>query len=139
MTVGWFLKALAQYADFHQRARRREFWWFVLVAYLVQLALWCFTAVTLAPAVHSGTVHVEEIGLTGWIMLALTAAAGLFLLVPYWAVIVRRLHDTDHSGWWLLLAVLVPLLIWIFGLIDGTPGPNRYGPDPKELEREGGA
>jgi len=135
MTVGWFLKALAQYTDFHQRARRREFWWFVLVSYLVQLALIAFTAVTIAPAIDGTDVDTGDIGVAGWIMLALTLAVSLALLLPYWAVTVRRLHDTEHSGWWAIFLVLLPILIWFFACFDGTPGPNRYGPDPKELER----
>ncbi|WP_297081441.1 DUF805 domain-containing protein [uncultured Demequina sp.] len=135
MTVGWFLKALSQYADFHQRARRREFWWFVLIAYLVELALILFTLVTLAPALDGTQVATEDIGIAGWIMLALTVAVSLGLLVPYWAVTVRRLHDTDHTGWWSLFLLVVPLVVWFFALFDGTPRPNRYGPDPKELER----
>lgn len=58
----------------------------------------------------------------------------LGLLVPSIAVGVRRLHDTDRSGWWLLIA-LVPLIGGIirlvFMVLDGTPGNNRYGPNPK--------
>lgn len=139
MTVGWFMKAIAQYADFHSRARRREFWWFIVIAYLVQIALWSFTAVTLAGAVEDGVIVVEGVGISGWVMLFITVLVGLFLLIPYWAVVVRRLHDTDHSGWWLILGILVPVMVWIFGVFDGTPGPNQYGPDPKELERGTGA
>ena len=58
----------------------------------------------------------------------------LAVFIPNLAVIVRRLHDQDKSGWWILIA-LIPLIggIWLFilYLIDGTPGPNRFGPDPK--------
>ncbi|HEX7380625.1 MAG TPA: DUF805 domain-containing protein, partial [Nevskiaceae bacterium] len=63
--------------------------------------------------------------------------AGLFVLatfIPSWAVCVRRLHDTNRSGWWVLIS-LVPLVGWIVLLIftvqDGTRGDNRFGPDPK--------
>lgn len=57
----------------------------------------------------------------------------LFTIIPSLAVSVRRLHDSDKSGWWLLLS-FVPagaLVLFIFYLLDGTPGSNRHGPDPK--------
>ncbi|GIG54073.1 DUF805 domain-containing protein [Demequina activiva] len=137
MTVGWFFKALTQYADFHQRARRREFWWFVATAYAVQVILVGFTLVTLNNAWDGSTLDADEAGISTWIMGIGTMAVSLLLVVPYWAVTVRRLHDTDHSGWWALFLLFFPLLIWIFACFDGTPAPNRYGPDPKELERPG--
>lgn len=59
----------------------------------------------------------------------------LAVLIPSLAVSVRRLHDTNRSGWWLLL-LLIPLIgalvILIFTVQDGTPGENTYGADPKE-------
>jgi len=64
----------------------------------------------------------------------LTSIYGLFILLPSWAVQFRRLHDTDRSAWWLLL-LLIPIVGWIVILIfncqSGTPGENRFGPDPK--------
>ena len=60
----------------------------------------------------------------------------LLLLIPNLAVAVRRLHDTDRSGWWLLL-IFLPILGWlalfVFYCLDGTRGPNRFGTDPKDL------
>ncbi len=68
-----------------------------------------------------------------WILIIYFFAA----LIPSLSVTARRLHDTNHSAWWILL-LFVPYcnLSWIFIgfyllLADGTPGPNRYGPDPK--------
>ena len=63
----------------------------------------------------------------------------LFLLasvIPSIAVTVRRLHDTSRSGWWALLCVipLVSFFAWIiFGVLEGTPGDNEFGPNPKEV------
>ena len=58
----------------------------------------------------------------------------LGLLIPSLAVSIRRLHDTNRSGWWILIG-LIPflgaLVLIVFYLLDGTPGPNKYGPDPK--------
>ena len=66
----------------------------------------------------------------------LTGLFALGILIPHLAVMVRRLHDTDRSGWWLLLGLL-PLLgglvLLIFFIIGGTRGPNRFGPDPVEV------
>ena len=64
----------------------------------------------------------------------------LATLIPGIAVGIRRLHDTDRSGWWLLIA-FVPfigaLVLLVFFLLDGTSGPNRFGPDPKHPAPEG--
>ncbi|WP_455430719.1 DUF805 domain-containing protein [Phytohabitans flavus] len=61
----------------------------------------------------------------------------LALFLPGLAVAVRRLHDTDRTGWWVLIA-LVPIVgfivLLVFFLMDGTPGPNRFGPSPKASE-----
>ena len=135
MTVGWFFKALAQYTDFHQRARRREYWWFVLVAYAVEAIAVGFTLITLNDAWDGSTLDSDRIGVFTWIMMIGTLAVSLLLVIPYLAVTVRRLHDTDRSGWWALFLVFIPLIVWILACLDGTDGPNRYGPDPKELER----
>ena len=60
--------------------------------------------------------------------------------IPSLAVAIRRLHDTDRSGWWLLIG-LVPIvgafILLYFYVIEGTRGPNRFGPDPKEGEARG--
>lgn len=100
---------LKKYVDFQGRARRAEFWWFVLFSVLCQIA---------------GQV------LGGDILETLVA---LGLLVPSVAVGVRRMHDIDKSGWWLLLWLL-PVVGWIiliyFSAQIGTVGPNRFGPDP---------
>jgi uncharacterized membrane protein YhaH (DUF805 family) len=74
------------------------------------------------------------------VMLAALVAGIIFIydiaiIVPNLAVSVRRLHDTDHSAWWLLIA-LIPLVgaivLFVFLVTDGTPGSNRYGANPKE-------
>lgn len=76
----------------------------------------------------------EELGSGGWILLALLCLWSLIVFIPALAVVIRRLHDTDRSGWWILIS-LVPLIgglvLFVFYLIEGTRGPNRFGPDPK--------
>ena len=118
----WFLDALKnKYATFEGRARRAEYWYFVLFYALSIVAL----------AIVDGVVGTfsEEIGIG--------LLSGIFVLatfVPTLAVTVRRLHDTDRSGWWVLLD-LVPfigvLVLFVFTVLDGQPGANRFGPNPK--------
>ena len=118
----WFLEALTKkYATFEGRARRSEYWYFVLFYVLVIFVLVIVDGVT-------GTLN-EEAGIG--------LLSGLFMLatiLPSLAVLVRRLHDTDRSGWWALLN-LIPfigaLVLLVFTVLDSQPGANRFGPNPK--------
>ena len=118
--MGWYLNVLRNYIGFGGRARRKEYWMFILVNFIFALVL----------------SIVDKI--LGWEWASgegvLTSIYGLFILLPSWAVQFRRLHDTDRSAWWLLL-LLIPIVGWIVILIfncqSGTPGENRFGPDPK--------
>jgi uncharacterized membrane protein YhaH (DUF805 family) len=103
-----------KYADFSGRATRSEYWWFQLFFILVYLAL----------GVLSGAI--SEM----FAMLAIVFALGVF--IPALAAGVRRLHDTDKSGWWLLLGFvpLIGLLLIYFLAIAGTSGDNQFGPEP---------
>ncbi len=121
---------LRKYADFTGRARRKEFWLFWLFNVLIHAVL------GIGVAASGGTYMMGFGHMTGG-ALAFTGLRGvvaLVLLVPNLAVAFRRLHDTGRSAWWLLLC-LVPFLGWlvllIFYLIDGAPGENRFGPNPK--------
>jgi uncharacterized membrane protein YhaH (DUF805 family) len=107
-----------KYGDFTGRATRSEYWWFVVLDYLaVFAAMLVLSLFAPAKALAVGAV-----------------VAGLVLLgvvVPTIAVWVRRLHDTDHSAvWWFigLIPLLGALVLFIFLVSEGTPGPNRYGP-----------
>lgn len=107
---------LERYAEFSGRSRRSEYWWFVLFNILLNIVVSLIGAV-LGDAIGS------ILGLL--VMLA--------LIIPGIAVTVRRLHDTDRSGWWILIA-LIPLigtLVLLFFMVQrGTPGDNRFGTDP---------
>ena len=109
-TLDWYLEPWKKYGVFTGRARRKEFWVFSLGNLVLYVALGFF----------SEGVPEETI----------TKVVGLFYLVglvPSLAVGVRRMHDSNHSGWW----VIVPLVSWMFWCVDGTRGPNRFGDDPK--------
>ena len=120
--MSWYLQALKKYAVFSGRSRRMEYWYFVLFNIIVSIVLGTIDA--LLGTLGSGM----GVGL-------LSGIYGLAILIPSLAVTVRRLHDTDRTGWWILIA-LVPLIggivLLVFALLEGTPGPNRYGLNPKE-------
>lgn len=120
--MNWYLAALKKYAVFAGRARRKEFWFFMLFNTLITVALAMIDLWT-------GTYD-EDVGLG-----LLSGLYAVAMIVPSIAVTVRRLHDTDRSGWWYLLLfipVIGALVILVFMLLDGTPGSNRFGPNPKE-------
>lgn len=119
----WYRMVWQKYAQFDGRSQRKEYWMFALVNVLISLAL-C-AAILFAFAIHSTAV-----GIAFAIICGLYGLAGL---IPGLAVGVRRLHDIGRSGWWLLID-FVPFgcfVLLVFLVLDGTPGPNQYGPDPK--------
>jgi uncharacterized membrane protein YhaH (DUF805 family) len=105
---------VTNYATFSGRARRSEYWWYVLFVFIASLVL--------------GMVDKAVIGAG-----ILQGAFGLATFIPGIAVGVRRLHDRDRSGWWLLIG-FVPLIGWLILIYwfatPGTAGENRFGPEP---------
>ena len=131
--IAWMIRPYQRYADFAGRSRRREFWAFTLFYWLVMaVILGGFGRPTTLswPFGYSVTVWLAH-GSTGvWV----SNLFALFSIVPAFAVTVRRLHDVDRSGWW-ILAWFVPMIGWlillVFMCLDGSCGRNRYGTDPK--------
>jgi uncharacterized membrane protein YhaH (DUF805 family) len=121
-----------QYVDFHGRARRQEYWMFTLFSVIISIVLGVIDNL-LGTGSFSTSSGGGEIGVAAGMGL-LGGIYWLAVLLPSLAVSVRRLHDTDRSGWWLLIA-LVPLVgaivLLVFCALEGTRGPNRYGEDPK--------
>ncbi len=108
----WYLKVLRNYAVFDGRAQRSEYWYFVLFNFIISLVLGLIDGM-------AGTMMTETQGILGSIY-------SLAVLVPSIAVGVRRMHDTDHSGWF----ILVPIYNLYLACIAGTEGKNRFGSDP---------
>ena len=121
--MDWYLLVLKKYLVFEGRARREEYWYFILFNILAGIILGVVDNMT-------GTLNLE----TG--MGFLSGLYSLAVLIPTIAVAIRRLHDTDRSGWWLLIA-LIPviggLVLLVFFVLDGTPASNQYGPNPKGI------
>jgi uncharacterized membrane protein YhaH (DUF805 family) len=146
--IDWALRPLKRYAQFSGRAPRAEYWWFWLACMVFNILLQVLTRISA--------------------VLGLLGIAYLGLIIPLIAVGVRRLHDIDRTGWWLLapiipyvlgFALLFPRIlasdgdpfafasfgpalillligfalavtVFIFSVLPGTPGPNRFGPNP---------
>jgi uncharacterized membrane protein YhaH (DUF805 family) len=118
--MNWYLEVLRKYAVFSGRARRKEYWMFFLFNLIIFFVLGLIEGfLRIAPQI-SGSV--------------LATIYALGVLIPGIAVGVRRLHDTNRSGWWLLIS-LVPLIgaivILVFMVQDSQPGDNQYGQNPK--------
>lgn len=113
------------YANFSGRALRSEYWWWVVFAWIAGVVANILDS-ALGWRVYETTMNGIQQG-SG----PIAVIVGLALLIPGLSVAVRRLHDTDRSGWWLLL-VIIPIIGWIalivFFATAGTPGPNKYGP-----------
>jgi uncharacterized membrane protein YhaH (DUF805 family) len=118
----WMQQPLKKYADFNGRARRMEYWMFVLLNIAVSVA-----ATIVDTILGMG-------GMIGGIYGPVTCLAFLALLIPGIAVAARRLHDQDKSGWWLLIGfvpIIGGIVLLVFMFLEGTRGDNQYGPDPK--------
>ncbi|MDQ0795180.1 DUF805 domain-containing protein [Streptomyces sp. B1I3] len=112
--MNWYLNVLKNYAGFSGRARRKEYWMFVLFNFIVAVVL-----VAIGAALKTQIPYIIYI---------------VAVLIPMLAVVVRRLHDTGRSGWWFLIT-FVPLvggiILLVFMCTEGARGTNEYGADPK--------
>lgn len=113
MMIEAYCNAFRNYANFSGRTSRKDFWYFILVHALAAI----------------GILIVDGGFLTGGLLYGLYVLAGL---IPTMAAYSRRLHDTGRSGWMWLWSITgigaIPVLIWFAQ--QGTPGPNKYGPNP---------
>ncbi len=113
--MNWYLDVLKKYAVFDGRARRKEYWMYTLFNTIIYIAV-----AILGFLLGAGDTLI-------WIY-------ALAVLLPGLGVTIRRLHDTDRSGWWVLIS-LVPfigsIVLLVFLVLDGSPGQNQYGTNPK--------
>ena len=113
--INYYTGVLKNYAGFEGRARRAEFWQYGLMNCIVAVVL-LLIGIIIKPLIFLFFIYY------------------LAILVPSLAVAVRRLHDTDRSGFWFFIA-FVPfvggIILLVFDCLDSTPGDNTYGPNPK--------
>jgi uncharacterized membrane protein YhaH (DUF805 family) len=115
--MNWYIEVLKKYAVFNGRASRSEYWYFALFNVIILLfwfILW---------------------KATGYIIFGIIYLLyNMAVLIPVIAVNVRRLHDTNHSGWWMLLdfiPIIGPIILLVFVIKDSDAGTNQYGQNPK--------
>lgn len=141
----WMLMPLRRYAEFSGRSRRKEYWMFILLNMIVYVVILSLMGVTggLGAAMENAdpadpfAMYSGLLGGVGIVLLLWSLAT----LIPNIALNVRRLHDRDMSGWWYLgvfVVALIPLVGFLVSIaylvlmcLEGTKGPNRFGPDPK--------
>jgi len=115
--MNWYIDVLKKYAVFSGRARRKEYWMFFLFNILIALALGFVEGLFGSPGVIGGLYS-------------------LAVLIPGIAVSIRRLHDTDRSGWWILV-VFIPVIggiaLLVLMALDSKEGTNKYGEYPKGI------
>ena len=119
----WYIEVLKKYTVFSGRARRKEFWMFFLFSAIISV----FLAVIDEFMGWKFEMSGDNLGF-------LSTLYYVAVVLPYLAVIFRRLHDTDRSGWWFLIAfipIVGVIILLVFLILDGTRGENRFGPDPK--------
>lgn len=117
--MNYYLSVLKKYAVFSGRARPAEYWYFILFTIIIGLAFSLIENTLIAVAILNGKIGISYI-------------YGLITYVPSFAVGVRRMHDTNRSGWFLIVPIYS--LIWL--IADGTKGDNKYGSDPKNIKTD---
>lgn len=117
----YYFEVLKKYAVFDGRARRKEYWMFYLFN-IFAIILLVFAEAVIGISSESGQS-------------LLVSIYQLAVFIPSLAVAVRRMHDVNKSGWYLL----IPVYNLILALTAGTKGDNKYGPDPKSVKAEAAA
>lgn len=122
--VNNFVHCIKNYAVFRGRATRSEYWLFVVASMILSFC-----------AVVAGLVFDIAFETDGFFVNIWYSLLQLFLFLPSISVMVRRFHDTGHSGWWFWLC-LIPIVGWIIVLVsllsDSNPNANGYGDNPKD-------
>lgn len=118
--LNYYTDVLKKYTVFTGRAARKEYWYFILIHVIIMVLL----------SIIGSIVNMEK---TFELLKFLYCLA---VLLPVLGVTARRLHDTDRSGWWMLIS-LIPviggIILIVFLAMDSKPGDNKYGPNPKGM------
>ncbi len=125
--IDWFKKVvLNNYVNFDGRARRKEYWNFILAYLIIYIPLYVITLTSMGDTGSFGIIGI----------LLMLFAFGM--LLPSLGVAIRRLHDVDKSGWYLLINFIPFGAFYVLYLLvtEGTKGPNQYGSDPKGFGSE---
>ena len=130
-----YFNMLRNWKNFSGRATRSDYWWAILANFIVASCIGVLTGVI------SGilTIISEDLAALATIILGgISTVYGLMVLVPGIALVIRRLHDINKSGWWYVICLALSgccgiggILFIVYMCMDGTPGNNNYGPDPK--------
>jgi len=120
--VNWYFEVLKKYVEFNGRARRAEYWYFVLFNIII-------SGILIFVDMKTGSYDPQAgLGLISGIYT-------LAVMLPSIAVAIRRLHDTGRSGWWfliMLVPIIGPFVFIYFAVLDSQAGSNQYGPNPKD-------
>lgn len=115
------------YVTFRGRARRSEYWFAALFLVLASLAASILDVALFSDQLGEFLEDTGGLGIIG-------ALWALAVFLPSLSLFIRRLHDTNRSGWWVLIG-LIPfagaIVLLVFALLDSDPGENRFGPSPK--------
>lgn len=140
----WMILPYRRYFDFSGRSRRLEYWMFTVFCVMVVVVMMALILAGGFPfQMLSDPENVQlSFGPLFWLGFVILGLFWLGTLIPGVAVIIGRLHDRDMSGWWylgIIVASMIPIVNFISGIafivlmfLPGTPGPNRFGPDPKD-------
>jgi len=128
--MDWYFQVLSKYAVFSGRARRQEYWMFILFHSILSIGL-TIAAILLD---YFTCFSIEDVS-----YVVVYLSYGFAIFIPYLAVTVRRLHDTGKSSW-MLLITLIPIIghIWLLVvmIMDSEPGDNKYGPEPGGISED---
>jgi uncharacterized membrane protein YhaH (DUF805 family) len=157
IVMEWMLMPYRRYAEFSGRSQRKEYWMFILLMVIIEIVLFIpllaagfslFSSLGAGAGAASPALGAAAFGPVIWIVGLIFLVWGLATIIPALAVTVRRLHDRDMSGWYLAGFIVVAGVLsrlgsigslltfvleigWIVLLaLPGTPGTNKYGPDP---------
>ncbi len=130
--MSWYLKVLKQYIRFNGRAIRQEYWYFQIIHWLIIVSF------GIVFSLMTDFLGIPE-SIAEKLIMPFFSIYFFGTILPSLAVTIRRLHDTNRSGWWILLNLLnfIPflgsLILFVFLVQDSQPGRNRFGRNPKEI------